>query len=182
MSPKAPKNEYLNNKKFEEVINNFQMYKKYKSRYELIIEDYEESFERKKKKGKSYDKNILKHYNEKYLETINEFDKSQEQLATAFLTLSKNIIQCYKFYNVEPDDAVQEGVFICFDKIDRFDPSKGRAFNYMTTCVLNHFRQLWRSARNYTELKKKYNTFLQVTTGYEPIRNYGKGKRVSRDD
>jgi DNA-directed RNA polymerase specialized sigma subunit len=58
------------------------------------------------------------------------------------------------------DDAIQEGVLICFEKIDRFDPRKGKAFNYMTTCILNHYRQLYRSARNYNELKKKYMVYL----------------------
>jgi DNA-directed RNA polymerase specialized sigma24 family protein len=57
---------------------------------------------------------------------------------------------------------VQEGVMICFEKIDRFDPKKGKAFNYMTTCVLNHFRQLYRTARNYNELKRKYLDFVQL--------------------
>jgi DNA-directed RNA polymerase specialized sigma24 family protein len=63
---------------------------------------------------------------------------------------------------IDQDDAVQEGVMICFEKIDRFDPKKGKAFNYMTTCILNHFRQLYRTARNYNELKRKYLDFIQI--------------------
>ncbi len=50
---------------------------------------------------------------------------------------------------------------ICFDKIDRFDPSKGKAFNYMTTCILNHYRQLYRTARNYNELQRKFGNHLR---------------------
>jgi len=176
------KNEYLNNKKFEEIIQRFQTCKKYRSRCELIIKDYEESAVRKKNKGKKFDGEMLNSYKTQYQEILREFDESQNQLATAFCILSRNIIQCFKFYNVEPDDAIQEGVFICFEKIDRFDPAKGRAFNYMTTCVLNHFRQLWRSARNYNELKKKYHFFLQVTKGCDNSRNVGKQKRSTTND
>jgi len=177
----SEKNEYLNNKKFEEIIQRFQTYKKYKSRCELIINDYQESVERKKVKGKKYDEGKLIDCKTQYLDVLREFDESQNQLASAFSTLSKNIIQCFKFYNVEPDDAIQEGVFICFEKIDRFDPAKGRAFNYMTTCVLNHFRQLWRSARNYNELKKKYHFFLQVTKGQELVHNQGQQRKGKKE-
>lgn len=63
---------------------------------------------------------------------------------------------------------MQEFVMICFDKMERFDPNyigksgkKAKAFNYMTTCILNHYRQLYRSARNYNELKKKFQASLQ---------------------
>ena len=87
--------------------------------------------------------------------------QSQDDLAAAFYTLSQNIVKYAKFQHIDDDDAIQEGVVICFEKIDHFDPNKGKAFNYMTTCILNHFRQLYRSARNYQELKKKYLTYLQ---------------------
>ena len=32
----------------------------------------------------------------------------------------------------------------------------------MTTCILNHYRQLYRTARNYNELKRKYQDFLET--------------------
>ena len=91
-----------------------------------------------------------------------EYEEVQEQLAIAFYTLSENIVRYAKFNLIDQDDAVQEGVMICFEKIDRFDPDKGKAFNYMTTCILNHFRQLYRTARNYNELKRKYLDFIQI--------------------
>ena len=49
--------------------------------------------------------------------------------------------------------------------MEKFDPTKGKAFNYMTTCILNHFRQLWRTAKNYNELKKKYSKIFQISIG-----------------
>lgn len=89
-----------------------------------------------------------------------DYENTQKDLATAFYTLSENIVRYAKFNLIDPDDSVQEGVLICFEKLDRFDPRFGKAFNYMTTCVLNHFKQLYRSARNYTELKKKYQDHI----------------------
>jgi len=169
--------EYLNNKTFEVIIDKFQSCKKHKARYELILEDLEESKNRKIKKDKNYKSEKLDYYSDLYQDMNLQFDDSQNQLAEAFYKLSENIVRCFKFSNVDPDDAIQEGVFICFEKIDRFDPEKGRAFNYMTTCILNHFRQLWRSARNYNELKKKYHLFLQITTGQL---NTGRVKKKSK--
>jgi len=175
-------NEYLNNKSFESTIDNFLTFKKYKSRYELIIRDYEETINRKIKRNRQYDVAALDEHKKRYDEMKANFEMSQDQLAANFYKLSRNIVQCFKFYNVDPDDAIQEGVFICFEKIGRFNPSKGKAFNYMTTCVLNHFRQLWRSARNYNELKKKYGDFLQSTKGYKQSKISPKDRKNNEKD
>jgi Sigma-70 region 2 len=163
--------EYLNNKVFEEVICRFQQSKREKSKYEICIEDLEGAIGRgndgidfilrlKKLVGLHSAANAM------YVET-------QQQLAIAFLTLSENIVRYAKFNLIDIDDAIQEGVMICFEKIDRFDQRKGKAFNYMTTCILNHYRQLYRTARNYNELKKKYHDFLsnqveKVLLKYKP--------------
>jgi hypothetical protein len=98
-------------------------------------------------------------------------EESKQKLATAFFTLSENIVRYAKFQLIDADDAVQEGVMICFDKIDRFDSRKGKAFNYMTTCILNHFRQLYRTARNYNELKKRYLNHVQFVEGSSSYNN-----------
>lgn len=151
--------EYLNNRIFEEVINRFQQSKKEKSKYEICIEDLETS---KKRGNKNIEIHLkLKNLVELYAVAKQSYHDSQTQLAVAFLTLSENIVRYAKFNLIDMDDAIQEGVMICFEKIDRFDPRKGKAFNYMTTCILNHYRQLYRTARNYNELKKKYQDFLQ---------------------
>lgn len=150
--------EYLNNKAFESIITKFQDAKRDRSRYEMIDEDNKD---RAMKRGlcdprwasRAGDPN----------EITARFQTAQAELATAFYVLSENIVRYAKFNLIDADDAIQEGVLICFEKIDRFDPSKGKAFNYMTTCILNHFRQLYRTARNYNELKRKYHDFLQDT-------------------
>lgn len=155
-------NEYLNNRTFESIIQSFQYYKRQKAKYELILEDLKETNERRVSKYQDDEKKAPVEDNEKfYQEACQNFKDFQEQLAFAFYILSENIANYAKFNGIDIDDAIQEGVLICFEKIDRFDPRKGKAFNYMTTCILNHFRQLYRSARNYNELKKRYHCFLQ---------------------
>lgn len=155
-------NEYLNNKNFEAIIQSFQYHKREKVRYELIVKDFEETHKRRYSKYKdNLRKPQFQEAVEEYKESVDNFNGFQDQLAYAFYLLSENIANYAKFSGIDVDDAIQEGVLICFEKIDRFDPRKGKAFNYMTTCILNHYRQLYRSARNYNELKKRYHVFLQ---------------------
>jgi Sigma-70 region 2 len=151
--------EYLNNKIFEEVIARFQRSKREKSKYEICMDDLRGAIDR----GNDCIDFILRldKLSNLYKLASDSFNETQQQLALAFLTLSENIVRYAKFNLIDIDDAIQEGVMICFEKIDRFDPDKGKAFNYMTTCILNHYRQFYRTARNYNELKKKYHDFLQ---------------------
>lgn len=127
-------NEYIINAKLEEVIVEFQEAKKIKDTSE---------------------------------ECMAEYDQLQEQLAYFFYELSKNIVKAFNFKLIDYDDALQEGVLIALQKVDRFDHTyvgkngqKAKAFNYMTTCILNHFRQLYRGAKNHHELQKKYYEHL----------------------
>jgi len=90
----------------------------------------------------------------------NEFLAAQMELTEAFYLLAKNIIRAFRFQLVDKDDALQEGVMICFEKLHRFNPDKGRAFNFCTTIILNHYRQLYRTAKNYNELKIRYHEHL----------------------
>jgi DNA-directed RNA polymerase specialized sigma subunit len=154
-------NEYLNNKTFESIIQSFQFHKREKDRYKMVLNDYEETYNRRVIKYKDeLKKEMLDGVTSKYNESCVNFKDFQNQLAYAFYILAENITNYAKFSGIDVDDAIQEGVLICFEKIDRFDPRKGKAFNYMTTCILNHYRQLYRSARNYNELKKKYMVYL----------------------
>jgi DNA-directed RNA polymerase specialized sigma subunit len=154
-------NEYLNNKTFESIIQLFQFHKREKERYQMMVNDYEETHNRRLIKHKDEaKKEKLDLISAKHNESFANFKDYQNQLAYAFYILAQNITNYAKFSGIDVDDAVQEGVLICFEKIDRFDPRKGKAFNYMTTCILNHYRQLYRSARNYNELKKKYMVYL----------------------
>lgn len=166
-------NEYLNNKTLERLINSFQESKRKQDRLAMIIGDIRDTIARKKSRDIDSSSNedclILKNLSLK--ECSATYDDSKQKLATAFFTLSENIVRYAKFQLIDSDDAIQEGVMICFDKIDRFDSRKGKAFNYMTTCILNHFRQLYRSARNYNELKRKYLNHIQFMEGSSSFKN-----------
>jgi len=166
-------NEYLNNKVFEKTINQFQSSKKDISRIGLISEEIRDTISRKKirKVDSSGNKSDLKAKEEVLKNAVMEHEGCKINLASAFFTLSENIVRYAKFQLIDADDAVQEGVMICFDKIERFDSRKGKAFNYMTTCILNHFRQLYRTARNYNELKKKYFNHMQFLEGNSSFKN-----------
>lgn len=165
--------EYLNNRVFEGIISKFQRSKKATARYELIIEDWIEAHQRKKNRGAEspLDKERVKQSEINFQEASDDFFHSKEELAIAFYTLSEHLVRYAKFQLIDDDDAVQEGVMICFEKVDRFDSRKGKAFNYMTTCILNHFRQMYRTARNYNELKKKYLAYLKVVGDQVVVQN-----------
>ncbi len=166
-------NEYLNNKTFEGIINQFQDTKRDKKKLEIIIQEINNTIERKKRRKNDYslNKGTLKDKENLLKETFIKHEECKQKLANAFFTLSENIVRYAKFQLIDTDDAVQEGVMICFEKIDRFDSRKGKAFNYMTTCILNHFRQLYRTARNYNELKKKYFGHIQLLEGGSSFKN-----------
>jgi DNA-directed RNA polymerase specialized sigma subunit len=111
--------------------------------------------------------NYKKTQKKKSVKKPEDFKKAERILAEAFYILAENIIRAFKFQMIDRDDMLQEGAMICFEKLNRFDPNyttaqgvKSKAFNYFTTCTLNHFRQLYRTAKNYKQLKEKYFNFL----------------------
>ena len=173
--------EYLNNENFESLIRSFQFNKRQKVKYEQIVADFKQTHERRKSK---YDDNSkskdYKQAEKKYKEVCQELSDCQEKLAYSFYVLCENIAQ-YSFSKglvKDVDEATQEGVVICLEKVDRFNPNyigkngqKAKAFNYMTTCIFNHFRQMFRSFRNYNELKKRYHQFLQESCENVFMRN-----------
>jgi DNA-directed RNA polymerase specialized sigma subunit len=164
------KTEYLNNRHLQEVIFKFQKSKQDKVRFELIMEDVSSSVATRLRHKKEPNHN-LHVYNLEYHQASLEFANSQKELAHAFYILSEHLVRYAKDIIVDSDDAIQEGVMICFEKIDRFNPAKGKAFNYMTTCILNHFRQIYRTSRNYKLLKEKYRDFMAAKYSNVIIKN-----------
>jgi DNA-directed RNA polymerase specialized sigma subunit len=147
------------------------------ARLGMLISEVSETIERKKNRNVDVSSNrqIMETKKSMLADSEINHQSSKQKLAVAFFTLSENIVRYAKFQLIDADDAIQEGVMICFDKIDRFDPRKGKAFNYMTTCILNHFRQLYRTARNYNELKRKYLNHIQFMEGGASFKN---GKQI----
>jgi hypothetical protein len=175
--------EYLNNKDFEKIISDFQRSKREIDRFTLLVEDMQDAIQRKTKRNVNteWNESLLLENQAAHTAATNEYEESKKKLATAFYILSDNLVRYAKFHLIDSDDALQEGVVICFEKVDRFVSKKGRAFNYMTTCILNHFRQLYRSARNYNELKKKYHDFQQLKLNRTIIYN-GKEKIMFQNE
>ena len=169
--------EYINNKQFEKNIAQYQNAKKKKARCLLVIEDLRDTIKRKsiRKADSSSERKTLKLYQSDYQSASKEHKEAEIKLAKDFFLLAENLSRYFKFHLIEPDDAIQEGVMICFEKIDRFNPAKGKAFNYMTTCTANHLRQLHRTSKNYNELKKKFFNFKQSVEQKTIIKN---GKEI----
>lgn len=146
-------NHYLDNKYLEKNIIDFQQAKKNKRKYELFKQDYEYQ-------KQNIEKPTLKIDDDKIAKNEILLKQSQDNLAKEFFTLAENIVRFRNFQKIDYDDAVQEGVFICFAKIERFDPHRGsKAFNFLTTCLIHHLRQIYRSNKNFEELKKRYQEF-----------------------
>lgn len=155
-------NHYIHNKTFELVIDAFQSSKRKKVRQELMLQDLKETHERRLTKHKEDKKDgLLVQKETEYAEICELYKVHQEKLAFDFYRLSENLANYTRYEGIDIDDAIQEGVLICFEKVDRFDSRRGKAFNYMTTCIINHYRQIYRSVKNYNELKKRYGVFLQ---------------------
>ncbi len=155
--------EYINNKSFEAAIIKFQEYKKLKAQIDMIKEEAESTFRRKAIRNVNTDEDAVRIQDifRSHVEITEEFNKTRQNLYNNFYLLTKNIFSYKKFNFIDEDDAVQEGVLVCFDKVDRFNKERGKGFNYFTTCILNQFRHLFRMARSHNEFKKKYLEFMQ---------------------
>jgi len=152
------KNEYLNNRELEKYICLFQQTKKDKTKYEMFLTEIKECLLINERKiPETWNK-----INPLYDQTLLDFEKYEQWLTNAFCKLSQNLAGSKRFRFIDIDDAIQEGIIICFLKLDGFVQGRGKAFSYMTTCVLNHFKQMYRSARNYNEFKKKYQNYYEI--------------------
>jgi hypothetical protein len=159
------KQDYLDNKELEALIKRYQKSQQDKVRYQLIIDDVESSIAKraKHKKAPAHDVRV---YHMEFQRAKSEFTDAQGELANKFYLLAQRLIRYAKDIIVDTDDSEQEAVMICFEKVGRFDPNyrgkngqKAKAFNYLTTCILNHYRQIWRTHKNYKLLKERYRDF-----------------------
>lgn len=155
---KKTKSDYLDNIQLEKNILNFVKAKQETKRYEMLIEDIKSS---NLKRGK--DHFDLPKFEAEYVKSKNVYEISQVFLINAFYLIAKNVVAWKRFKFVEADDAIQEGIIISFERIEKFDPSRGSpAFNFLTTCIYNHLKQQYRSASNYNNFIKKYQDHINV--------------------
>ena len=177
--------EYLSNSFLEDAIQRFKKSKQDKIRFRLFIEDINLSNQKRLNHKKEFIYDVTD-YSDLYTDAISRFDKSNSDLAISFMTLSEHLVRYAKDIIVDPDDAIQEGAMICFAKLEQFNPNfigkdgkKAKAFNYMTTCILNHFRQIYRTDKNYRELKERFKQFQMAKYSGFSIRN---GREIHNKD
>ena len=88
----------------------------------------------------------------------------EDELMELFDLLITNILESFKF-NIDKDDAKQECFLLILKTLKNFQPSKGSAFNYFTTVIVNNLKLL------YTKNKKYENKILQyreLKSDYKP--------------
>ena len=96
-----------------------------------------------------------------YLQNTAEYE---DELMGLFDLLITNIIESFKF-NIDKDDAKQECFLLILKTLKNFQSSKGSAFNYFTTVIVNNLKLL------YTKNKKYENKILQyraLKSDYKP--------------
>jgi len=110
-------------------------------------------------------------------EGTEEFLQAQNELTEAFYLLSKNILRGFRFQLVDKDDAIQDGVMLCLEKLHRFDKNKGKCFAYFSAILINSCKQNYRTAKNYNDLKVRYHVHLSEKTEEEFISAYKSRKK-----
>jgi len=95
---------------------------------------------------------------------------SMKDVFAAFETLATNIVKYFLKGNKvieevfkSKKDTIRELICVCFLKMDRYDATKGKAFNFFTTIMLGWLRQVYRSKKSYAELKVQYAEKIKNT-------------------
>lgn len=66
-----------------------------------------------------------------------------------------------KFQGIEVEDAIQETTLTCWAATTKFDPTKGKAFNYFTTMIYNKLQIINRgNSKDQEKLANFYAEFL----------------------
>jgi len=128
-------------------------------RYQLLIEEEQDRIARLAIRNPISQDKLLIH--QSCLAAANkEWRDSQDELTAMYYKLVTNIVGYSKFKLIDPQDSIQDTVMLLLDKTIKFDVSKGKAFNYLSTVVLNNLRQLFRSAKHFVETKRKFADHL----------------------
>lgn len=80
-----------------------------------------------------------------YLSTPKEYE---DELMELFDLLITNILESFKF-NIDKEDAKQECFLLILKTLKNFQPSKGSAFNYFTTVIVNNLKLLYTKNKKY---------------------------------
>ena len=96
-----------------------------------------------------------------YLHNPKEYE---DELMGLFDLLITNIIKSFKF-NIEKDDASQECFLLVLKTLKNFKPSKGSAFNYFTTVIVNNLKLIYTKNKKYD---KKLEEYRDIRGDYRP--------------
>ena len=96
-----------------------------------------------------------------YLQTPARYE---DELMGLFDLLITNIIESFKF-NIDKDDAKQECFLLILKTLKNFQPSKGSAFNYFTTVIVNNLKLLYTKNKKYD---KKISEYYALKSGHKP--------------
>ena len=96
-----------------------------------------------------------------YLQSPREYE---DELMELFDLLISNIIESFKF-KIDRDDAKQECFLLILKTLKNFQPSKGSAFNYFTTVIVNNLKLLYTKNKKY---EKKISEYQALKGDYKP--------------
>lgn len=115
-----------------------------------------------RRKNKGFDYIVAQYQNGVSRISANKFALALYELAGK----SVDYINRHSVINIDREDAIQECVMLGFDKVSRYKPTKdSKAYNFFITCMLGHLRQIFRTKKNYQELKEHYKRFLKSNEG-----------------
>tara|TARA_R110002051_G_C8726723_1_gene497424 strand:- start:281 stop:634 length:354 start_codon:yes stop_codon:yes gene_type:complete len=83
----------------------------------------------------------------------------ENELMGLFDLLITNIIESFKF-NIDREDAKQECFLLILKTLKNFQPSKGSAFNYFTTVIVNNLKLLYTKNKKYENKLVEYSELL----------------------
>ena len=119
-----------------------------------------------KKFTKKFQKTVAIYQNESTNGKTSNITVATNLLTEEFYKLAEKVVDYFNKDKNYRDDMIQECVLFAFEKVKRFDSSKGKAINFFITVMLGHLRQIYRAQRNYQKLKEKY--FKRQRIPFEP--------------
>tara|TARA_R110000851_G_C13011908_1_gene559387 strand:- start:399 stop:764 length:366 start_codon:yes stop_codon:yes gene_type:complete len=113
-----------------------------------------------------------KHYlnNKEFEEVIANYlvnpSEYENDLVEKLDILITNILLSFKF-KVDFDDAKQECFMLTFKTLKNFKGSKGSAFNYFTTVIVNNLKLMYTKNKKYMQKIHDYQEIVQSSNPYK---------------
>ena len=97
--------------------------------------------------------------NKRFEELIPLYLKDNKQYETELISLFDllitNILESFKF-KIDKDDAKQECFLLVLKTLKNFNPSRGSAFNYFTTVIVNNLKLIYTKNKKYEKKLEEY--------------------------